>query len=168
MPNNSVEPKCVGRTTVTKTTIFTLARVNSLRSKSELDADPVEKLPDGWSISPVAPATVMAPFTSLHLRSGYVLRAYQFKEGGNGNAIVWAMPADEPFPQPASCARLKDHFPEAPKPGTALDDFMAAIEGDGSRWSYLSASLLQRELCEFGARWHGCEWSTHEILGAEP
>ncbi len=153
---------------MTRTTVFTLPRVNSLRNKSEGDTDLVEKLPDGWSISPVDPVTILAPFRSLHLRPGYVLRAYQFKAGGNGNAIVWAMPVEEHFPQPGDCSRLTNHFLEPPKPSAAVDDFMNVIEGDGSAWSYLSASLLGRELTEFGARWHGCEWSTHTILGADP
>src|SRR4051812_34654359 len=45
---------------------------------------------------------------------------------------------------------------------------MEAIDGDGSALSYLSASIFVRELGEFGARWHGCSWSTHKILGADP
>ena len=34
---------------------------------------------------------------------------------------------------------------------------MQAIEGDGSPWSYLSASILSREAEEFGAMWHGVD-----------
>ena len=45
---------------------------------------------------------------------------------------------------------------------------MDAIDGDGSPWSYLSASLFRREAAEFGAMWHGCEWSEHDIIGADP
>ena len=45
---------------------------------------------------------------------------------------------------------------------------MQAIDGDGSPWSYLEASLFTREIAEFGALWHGCDWSTHTILGANP
>jgi hypothetical protein len=41
---------------------------------------------------------------------------------------------------------------------------MEAFTGDGSSWSYLAASILARELEEFGAAWHGCSWSTHTIL----
>jgi hypothetical protein len=32
----------------------------------------------------------------------------------------------------------------------------------------MCASLLARELAEFGAMWHGCDWDTHTILGANP
>lgn len=45
---------------------------------------------------------------------------------------------------------------------------MKVHEGDGSPWSDLCASLLVREAREFGARWHGCSWTTHLILGADP
>ena len=45
---------------------------------------------------------------------------------------------------------------------------MEAIEGDGSPESYLCASLLARELHEFGAMLHGCNWSTHTILDQNP
>jgi hypothetical protein len=45
-----------------------------------------------------------------------------------------------------------------------LDDFMDAIEGDGSAWSYLSASLFAREAAELGALWHG-ELEPRDDLG---
>ena len=45
---------------------------------------------------------------------------------------------------------------------------MHAIEGDGSPWSYLSASILMREAAEFGAAWHGRSWSDQTILSKPP
>ena len=45
---------------------------------------------------------------------------------------------------------------------------MQAIEGDGSPWSYLSASILRREAAEFGARWPGYVWSDQTILSKPP
>lgn len=45
---------------------------------------------------------------------------------------------------------------------------MVGIEGDGTPWSYLSASIFAREVKELGAMWHGCRWSTQVILGADP
>jgi hypothetical protein len=38
------------------------------------------------------------------------------------------------------------------------------VDGDQSALSYLQASILARELDEFGAGWHGLTWSTHRIL----
>jgi hypothetical protein len=53
-------------------------------------------------------------------------------------------------------------------PPGALGDVVEAIDGDGSALSYLSASLFAREVREFGAMWHGCDWNTDTILGANP
>jgi len=153
---------------VTEDTTFALARLDTLKTKPGRETDLLEQLPNGWSISPVDPTTVLVPFTSLRLRPGFILRAYQFKAGGNGNAVVWAMPVDAEFPDPGLCPRLQGVFLTPPKPPDALDDTMEAIEGDGTPWSYLCASLLARELGEFGAMWHGSEWGTHDILGAAP
>ena len=78
------------------------------------------------------------------------------------------MPAEAEFPEPGQCLREEDRFLHPPKPPLALGDFMEAVEGDDSPWSYFSASLFSREAREFGAIWHGVSWGTHEILGKNP
>jgi hypothetical protein len=78
------------------------------------------------------------------------------------------MPIDAPFPEPDDCSRNAAHFLDPPVPPGAPGDVMEAIDGDGTPLSYLSASIFAREIREFGARWHGCAWSTHSILGADP
>ena len=78
------------------------------------------------------------------------------------------MPVDAEFPEPQDCPRLRGVFLELPKPPAALDDFMDAVDGNGSAWSYICASILAREPAEFGVMWHGCDWDTHTILGANP
>lgn len=124
--------------------------------------------PAGWAKSPVDPTRIVGFFPSLRLRPGYVLRAYVFREDGNANGVVWALPADAEFPEPEDCPKLENHLLRAPKPWDAIDDVMEAIEGDGSQWSYVAASLLRRELAEFGARGHGCRWSLHAVLEQDP
>lgn len=149
-------------------TRYSLELVNDLRKRAE-DAAPVpEETPNGWSISQADPSRIVAVFSALRLKPDYALRAYQFREGGNGNGFVYAMPAEVPLPPPDDCTRDQSHFLEPPRPSNALDDVMEAIDGDGSPLSYLQASLLKRELAEFGAMWHGCEWGTHTILGRDP
>ncbi len=149
-------------------TTFSITRVNALRDAvTELCAGP-DDAPDGWSKSHSDPMTLLAAFPALRIKPGLVLRAYQFKAGGNGNGVVWAMPADSYFPDPDECSKLKNQFLEPPKPPEALCDLMDAIDGDGAPWSYLSASIFAREAAEFGAKWHGCHWSTHAILGDTP
>ena len=153
-------------------TMFPLTRVDTLQKKSASVIWAVDEMmtsyADGWSISRVDPGRILTSFTSLWLRPGYALQAYQFKAGDSGNGIVWAMPLDAKLPEPADCERLTEQFLEPPKPHAALENFMDAFAGDGSAWSYLSASLLCRDLHEFGAIWHGCYWSAHEILGDNP
>jgi hypothetical protein len=79
------------------------------------------------------------------------------------------MPEDAPFPSPNDSPRVKTHFLNPPKPPAALDEVMQAVEGDGSAWSYLSASILRRQLGEFGAMWHGATgWITQRLLDDNP
>ena len=149
------------------TITFPIEKVQQLRQRAE-EARQVSEDAQGWSKSKVDPMKLLAAFSFLSLKKGFVLRAYQFQEGGNGNGIVWAMPENLTFPETEKCLMLKDRFLAPPKPPGALDNIMEAIEGDGSPWSYLSASLFSREIAEFGAMWHGCNWSTHMILGIDP
>jgi hypothetical protein len=124
--------------------------------------------PEGWSKCKIEPGKLLKNFSALRIKKGFVLRTYHFREGGNGNAIVWAMPKKSSFPPPESCMKLMDKFLQPPKPEFALDDFMEAIDGDMSHWSYLSASIFMREVSEFGALWHGHNWCTHEIIESDP
>jgi hypothetical protein len=78
------------------------------------------------------------------------------------------MPAEAAFPEPKDCPLLESHLLKAPKPSEALDDAMEAVEGDGTPWSYLAASLFRRELSEFGAVWHGSTWSLHFVIDEDP
>lgn len=147
---------------------FAATRIVQLRRRaSKVDQVP-DDVPPGWSKSTVDPMAVLAVFKPLTVKDGYVLRAYQFREGGNGNGFVWAMPVESEFPDPERWPRLVNAFLEPPRPPAALDNYMDAIDGDGSPWSYMCASVLARELAEFGAMWHGCDWDTHRILEADP
>jgi hypothetical protein len=140
---------------------------NRLRRRAQRAAVLPEAGPDGWSVSPVSPMGLVAVFDTLRLKPGMTLHAYQYRAGDNGNGVVWAMPEHVPLPPPDACPRIEE-FLDAPKPHEALDDVMEAIDGDGSPISYLSASLLARELREFGARWHGVSWGACRMLGRRP
>ncbi|MDE2754217.1 MAG: hypothetical protein OXI83_16720, partial [Gemmatimonadota bacterium] len=154
-----------------KSILFSIARVNRLRRAAER----ARTLPDGrpvglesglsgrWFTSRYDPNELVGVFATLRLREGFALHAYEYRSGGNGNGIIWAVPAGAPLLAPDDCPRLKDRFLSPPKPPGAVP-LMQVIEGDGSHWSYLSASILWREAAEFGARWHGCQWSDKTIL----
>lgn len=148
--------------------IFPITEVNALRHLAAEASHASDSGPDGWSKCDVDPMKLLAVFKTLRIKDGLILRAYQFREGGNGNGVIWAMPDNAPFPEPTDCPRMKGSFLEPPRPPKSLDRLMDAIQGDGAPWSYLSASLFSREAAEFGAMWHGCNWSTHHILGADP
>ena len=148
---------------------FPIDEIASLRRQAvkvrRIEAD---DLPDQWSISTVDPMDLVSVFPCLKVKDGYRLVAYQYRSGENGNGVVYAIPRSASLPSPEACPKREDHFLDPPQPAEALDSFMEAIEGDGTPLSYLSASLLGRELAEFGALWHGCSWSDSVILGSDP
>ena len=154
-----------------KSVTFPISRVNRLRRAAErarelpdTDSDPFRP---SWVVSASDPANLIGVFDTLQLRAGFALHAYEYRAGGNGNGIIWAVPAEAPLLAPEDCPRLDDVFLHPPKPPRAIA-LMEVIEGDGTPWSYLSASILWREAAEFGARWHGCMWSDQTILSAAP
>ena len=150
-------------------TRFSIDEITSMRRQAaKARRIPVDDIPDDWSISPVDPMDLLSVFPCLKVKDGYYLAAYQYRSGGNGNGFVYAIPCGTSFPSPDSCPRWEDHFLKPPQHEGALNSFMEAIEGDGSPMSYLSSSVLGRELAEFGAMWHGCSWSDSVIVGSDP
>ena len=47
------------------------------------------RISDGWSASPYDPHTLLRVFETLWLKAGFALHAYVFREGSNGNGIIW-------------------------------------------------------------------------------
>jgi hypothetical protein len=119
--------------------------------------------PDGWSRCELNPMVLLGFFYPLRLKSGYVLRAYQYRNCASGYGMVWALPTDAEFPEPAPTSPG-----EPPKPAGALDDPLQVVYGDGSPWSYLCASLFARELGDFAGFGSGLTWSTHLVLDGDP
>ena len=156
------------------TMTFDAANIQQIRLKAVKAVQVNEDPPPGWSKCTQDPAKLLSAFRALRLKRGMVLRAYQVNKDGDANGVVWALPEHADFPDPDQCPRVtaKNFFyrlgSTAPKPPGALTDTMEAIEGDGSLWSYLAASLLSRQLGQFGAMWHGNDWSTHLILDENP
>ncbi len=159
-----------------KSVSFSIRRVNRLRRAAERartadaqhpDLPPIESRPDGWSASTYKAKELLRVFKTLWLKTGFALHAYEFRAGSNGNGIIWAVPADAPLLAPDDCPKIEDAWLQPPRPPEAVP-LMQAVEGDGSPWSYLSASILSRETAEFGAVWHGCVWSGQAILSKPP
>lgn len=117
--------------------------------------------PEGWSRSAADPVAMVSALPGLRLVEGMTLRGYQHRHRGDGRGVVWALPADAPFPAPEDCPG------DPPRPPHAADP-MSAIGGDDSPLSYLAASILSRELAEFGAVGHGVSWLAETVLGSDP
>jgi len=150
------------------TTTFPLSRIQRLRQEASRAVRTEAEPPEGWSVSLADPMDLLAVFKPLRLKAGFVLKAYEFYSGGNGNGVMWAVPAGGQFVEPGQGQQESRSLFDPPKPDSALDDIMDAIDGDGTAWSYLCASLFRREAEELGARWHGCDWDTHDFLGRNP
>lgn len=152
-----------------------IATVRSLRRAAQEHLQRPESVPSGWSISNVDLDRVLEVFPSLTLKRGYTFNAYLCHNGQGGHGVVYAVPSGTTLADPSDWpeeqidAAFDDRLNyRPPPPAEALPDVMSAIEGDGSPSSYFEASLLRRELDEFGAFWHALKWTTEEILGSDP
>ncbi len=144
-----------------ETKVFQMEQIEEIRTRAEnarrLEIDTV---PEGWCRSQVDLGKLLEAFPSLKLKSGYELGAYQFRLGGNGHGLVFAVPQGLILPDPDELISTK----EMPYPDGAIEEVMEVIEGNGTPWSYLSASIFSREVGEFGAMWHGNNWTMHTII----
>lgn len=140
--------------------------IRQLRNRARLAARVPMTTPDGFSVSNVDPADIVAVFTSLRIRPGFVLRGFEDRWDSNGVGFVRAFPPGQPAPLPG--AVLSTNGRRQVSRAGFENNPMHAITGDGSAWSYLCASILAREFEEFGARWHGQSWVTHTLLTRDP
>jgi hypothetical protein len=118
---------------------------------------------NGWRKSELEPMALLDYFGPLRLKPGYALRAYERHQAPNSWGVVWAMPASAAFPEPGPNGNGRP-----PRPEDALDNVMEAIEGDGTPYSYLCASLLARELEQFATISPDSEWLNCFVLDADP
>ena len=139
--------------------------IRRIRALAQKAAEVTGPAPSEWVLSAVDPSKIVAAFPPLRVKKGFVLRGYECGWGLNSSGSVVVMPANAPYP--GQNGEAIDYL-GFDGPAGHLGDVMQAVEGDGSPWSYLCASVLSRELGEFGARWHGQHWVTHTILTANP
>jgi hypothetical protein len=59
---------------------------------------------------------LLRAFPALRPKEGYALRAYQYRDDGDGNGFVWAVPESAPFPDPETFPRVEGAFLQPPKP----------------------------------------------------
>ncbi len=135
----------------------------------DLDAPAAEPELTGWRNSEVEPIEVLKACHHLSIRPGWRLHAYLLRAGENGNGFVVAVRQGTRLPTLHDIAAV----PGGPREIdlASLDNLferMIAIVGDGSPASYVEASMVRHELGDFGARWHGITWGTHEVLDRLP
>jgi hypothetical protein len=138
-------------------------------------------------VEPVAgtldPTPVLESFGCLRVKPGWRILAYLVGGGIGAESRVVAVPADfDPVatdPEPVADRPGNDDRPYVDSyldfdfrlPPEAHRRFMSAVEGDGSPWSYLCASLATRELLDYAAYWHALyehDWFEHLILAQWP
>ena len=122
------------------------------------------------------PDSIIKACQNLSIRDGWHLEAYQFYEGGNANAKVYALPdgshllpPEEAFAEETGEERdgkPRGFWPWPPAPDYADGNVMEYFTGDDTPRSYLEASLLSRELKELGAAWHGVSWGVTRIINS--
>ena len=107
-----------------KSVSFSIRRVNRLRRAAERtrivpvadrDLSPLGGPSNGWIASACNPNDLVGVFDTLWLKVGFALHAYEYREGSNGNGIIWAVPADAPLVAPDECARLVDTWLAPPR-----------------------------------------------------
>ena len=101
-------------------------------------------------------------FPQLRLKSGYALRLLTSKWVRYAGPYMFAVP-QELWNAPLS--RVTEGFRDVPG---ALPDFMLAIEGDDSDWSYLVASFLSRDADELGAYATGDRFCNQKLVTSCP
>jgi hypothetical protein len=122
-----------------------------------------------WSISTVNPAAALSKLPGLRLKPEYRWVSFLFRDKQEGMGLVFAIP--EPLSTTVCLEKAvskSQDTTQPPKPEGALKNFMEAIDGDRSAASFLIASLLRRELQEFGALGQRCDWSYHRLIDAVP
>ncbi|MBW4662554.1 MAG: hypothetical protein KME15_28240 [Drouetiella hepatica Uher 2000/2452] len=122
-----------------------------------------------WQLSTVNPAATLLKLSGLRLKSELRWVSYLYRAQQEGRGLVVAVPESlstiSLLEKPLAKHQDIDH---PPQPEGALDHFMDAIEGDRSPGSFLLASLLHRELQEFGALGKRCNWSHHRLVEVPP
>ncbi len=121
------------------------------------------------------PNRLLEAFPSLRLRPGFKLASYQYLSGGNGSGFTFAIPADRHLPTPPPMNSNHNRWPWASPEDPVYDQAQALLEwaspevnrfliGDDSPRSFFEASILDREVYELGAIWHGCSWAVQRVL----
>lgn len=122
-----------------------------------------------WFISSTDPGAALLKLPGLKLQPEMRLVGYLYRLSDDGIGMIWAVPENlSTTSQLEQALETSGDRTQPPRPAGALDDPMEAIRGDNSAAAYVVASILQRELREFGALGKSCNWTHHRLIGAVP
>jgi hypothetical protein len=122
-----------------------------------------------WFISSTNPGTALLKLRGLKLKPDLRMVSYLHRMGADGVGVTWAVPE-----MLSATAQLEKALTDSgdrtqpPHPSGALADVMEAVDGDYSPGSFMVASILQRELKEFGAMGKFCNWKHHRLIETLP
>jgi hypothetical protein len=122
-----------------------------------------------WFLSIMEPSTIINKLPHLSLQPNYRLVTYLYRMREAGCGKTWAIPEHLATTAQLEAAIIDAQNLEVPPcPVGALADFMSAIVGDGQPLSYMVASILRRELAEFGSLGAHQQWSQYRFIAAPP
>ena len=163
-----------------KSVSFSIRRVNRLRRAAERtrivpvadrDLSPLGGPSNGWIASACNPNDLVGVFDTLWLKVGFALHAYEYREGSNGNGIIWAVPADAPLVAPDECARLVDTWLAPPRPPGAVPLMQAMViiyDGNHARHPNSTLSPLTGPERPHGVRAPSCSCRPPSAQGEPP
>jgi hypothetical protein len=123
-----------------------------------------------WFLSIVDPASAINRLPGLSVKPGYRFATYLYRLHEQGLGQTIALPEGRASTaQLAAALATADKPDNPPHPNGTLPDRMAAIAGDGQPMSYMMASILKRELEEFGRLGEEQQiWHRHRYIAAAP
>lgn len=131
------------------------------------DLDP--NLEGRWFVSSIDPGAALLQLKGLRVKPGMRLVPYLVRTPRGGVGHICAVPegsSTTQFLESALPEGTEWHYP--PFPEGSLNNTMLALEGDRSALSYVIASILRREMEEFGATGRDRQWSQHRIVSSLP
>lgn len=122
-----------------------------------------------WFISAMNPGDALRKLPGVQLKPGFRLVTYLHRTATDGMGVTWAVPETMSTTAQLEQALTKPGDEQTPpKPAAALTDVMEALDGDRAPLSFVIASLLKRELREFGNVGKYCNWSHHRLIETVP
>ncbi|MEM9808575.1 MAG: hypothetical protein AAF959_25220 [Cyanobacteria bacterium P01_D01_bin.56] len=126
-----------------------------------------------WFVSTVNAGVALKKLPGIALKPNYCLVTYLYRirraNGNHGKAVTWAINN-----QLSTTSRLESalttagDYSKPPYPEGALENYMMAVVGDLTVGSFMIASVLQRELQEFGRCGKFNRWQHHRLIGTVP